>query len=99
MIETALFHPLAMLGYGLAAHGATVMGELWAAGERIHPCRAVREHPWRTALTILGALAGYGALHATGQINPVLALTLGYMGSDVFKRLSAGAGRRLENVT
>ncbi len=98
MIEAVLFHPLAMLAYGLAAHGATIMAEYRSAGEALHPCQAIRRHPWRTSLSVIGALTGYGALSTAGQITAVSAFAVGYMGSDVLKRITTGTGRKLEGL-
>lgn len=84
MVLDLIAFPPAMLLYGLLTHFLKDMARIKAeTGALMHPGDYVAEFPVQTALALVGALAGLGALHTTGELTAVTAYGVGYMANSV----------------
>lgn len=91
-------HPFAALLYGMAAQIIAGMAEASKPGEPVAPLSYLRERPYRHALGVIAAVAGFAALADTGQLSAVSAFGVGYMGSDALAKLANAAGNRFRKL-
>lgn len=90
-----LVHPFAMLCYGLAAHFLKHMSQQRVSGKPITPRAYWLAHPYHSALSVVGALAGYAALIEAGQLTGLTAFGVGYMANSMADVLGQRAAGRM----
>lgn len=89
-------HPLILLVFGILLNLlAVLMDESKKAGKPVHPIQHFKGKPYRTALAIVAAFSGYGALASQAPVDPITALVLGYAGSDVLNRLISATTEKM----
>lgn len=88
-------HPFAMLAYGLAANLIGGCMEASSPGKPVNPVAYVADRPYRTALGVIAALAGYGALASTDQLTAISAFAVSYAGIDVLDKIGQAAANRV----
>lgn len=84
-IESLLVHPFAMLLYGLSTHFLKKMIQFRSDHGNLPACPSAyfREYPYRASLSVIGAVAGYAAVHGTAQMTLMTAFGIGYMADSV----------------
>lgn len=95
VVTDVLSHPFLMLCYGILANVLGGLMEVSKPGAPAHPSVYIRERPYRVALGVIAAFAGYGVLASTGQLTGISAFGVAYLGVDALDKLSNAAGNRL----
>ena len=73
-----------MMLYGLATHFLKDLARIKAEeGRLMSPCGYFADYPYQTLLATVGALAGLGALHTTGELTAITAFGSGYMANSM----------------
>lgn len=96
VVLTAHLVPMSMMWLGQACHILKTVVELRDRGEQIGLGGFVRSRPYKTALGLLGGLAGYLLLYDTNQLTLVAAFGVGYMADSVLDAVGRTTQRRLE---
>lgn len=89
-----LIEPAALLLGWLANMLRQLSSASSSAGGPVNPLRWARKRPYKVALGVVGALAGYIALASTGQLNAVAAFAAGYLGQDAIDAITSAARNR-----
>lgn len=76
--------PFMMMLYGLATHYLKALAEITRIeGKVIAPVTYWKKYPYHTALSLVGAFAGFGALYDTNELTSLTAFGLGYISDSV----------------
>lgn len=98
MFDEIFTSPQAMLIYGLLTHFLFEFARLAAENEpRNILCYlfGTTRRMVQSAISIIGALAGYAALFHSGDLSPITAFGVGYMANTVPDLLGKRAGGKL----
>jgi len=84
VINDLLTNPLTMLLFGMATHFLKKLVQFrvdhQSEGKYVFcPTVYFRMYPYQTLLSLVGGLAGYAALIASGELSLISAYTVGYM--------------------
>ena len=72
-----------MLILGVLAHFFKALAQIRVNGHPINPIKYWLDHPYHSALTVIGAIVGYVALMETGQLTAINAFGIGFMANSV----------------
>lgn len=75
--------PETMAVLGFMSHVVKKIMRVRRDGHAVSPWTYVTIYPYQTFFALVGAVAGIGALHATGMLNAVSAFAVGYMSNSV----------------
>lgn len=65
-----------------------------SAGGPVNPIKWIKKRPYRVAMAVIGAVAGFIVLFTTGQLTAVAAFASGYLGSDVVDKIADASENR-----
>jgi len=72
---------MAILGF--VAHVIKKIMRVRRDGHLLSPLAYFGQYPYQSIFALIGAIAGVGALHATGMLNAVSAFSAGYMANSI----------------
>ena len=75
--------PETMVLLGFLSHVVKKIMRVRRDGHAVTPWFYFKVYPYQTFFALVGAVAGLGALHATGMLNAVSAFAVGYMSNSV----------------
>lgn len=79
--------PWVLAALGLTVHLLKKLKEANTSGVRITALEYVKDNPYHSVLSVIGAVLGLVLIEQQGMLNPVTAFSCGYMGNsmvDVF---------------
>lgn len=80
VLQETISHPLAMLMYGLATHFLKALAQIKSGtGNVISFRQYYLANPFQTALSFVGAFAGYGLLYGTDELTRASSFMMGYL--------------------
>lgn len=85
---------MAILGF--VAHVIKKIMRVRRDGHLLTPLGYFVQYPYQSIFALIGAIAGVGALHATGMLNAVSAFSAGYMANSVADMLGKRGKREIE---
>lgn len=93
---SALFHPFAMLAYGMLLHVLKNLRDLERAGTPQTFRQYTSRFPYSTGFSVLAGVVAYGFLYSSGQLNVASAFTAGYMADSIVNAFTNRTLRVLE---
>lgn len=90
-----LSNPVVLALCGLLSHFLLSLKEASNQQESlVTPADYFLRHPYQVSLSVVGAIAGVGALEATGQLTPIAGFGAGWLADSVPEKLGKVADTR-----
>jgi len=87
-----------MLIYGMSSHFLKKLMQFrieQGNGSTNCPSQYFRHYPYQSALSVIGALAGYATLSSTGELSLLTAFGVGYMADSAADAIGGRSMRKI----